>query len=215
MHLKRHKSPKNWPIKRKGTKYVVRPNFNSTTGLPVLVLLRDVLELAKTRKEVKKALNEKQVLLNHRPISDEKNAALLFDVISILPSNKHYQLGMSEFGKFNVKEIKSTEANEKVAKILDKKIIKGKKVQINLSDGNNFLYEGKFNINDSAVIDLKARKISKIIPFKENVKAVVFAGKHSGKEGIIESIDKEKKMVGLKLNGDKINILIKQIIAIQ
>jgi len=42
MHLKRQKIPKNWPVKRKGTKYVVRPNFGTDNSIPLLIVLRDI-----------------------------------------------------------------------------------------------------------------------------------------------------------------------------
>ena len=53
MHLKRQNTPKSWPIHRKGTKYIVRPQFNPRKGVPILILLRDMLKVAKNRKEVK------------------------------------------------------------------------------------------------------------------------------------------------------------------
>jgi small subunit ribosomal protein S4e len=215
MHLKRQKSPKNWPIKRKGTKYVVRPNFNTEKGVPVLIFLRDMLKLARNRKEVKKALHEKQVLLNNKPIRDDKNSVLLFDIISVIPTGKHYKLLLSKFGKFDFEEISGEKINQKIAKVIGKKILKNKKIQINLSDGNNFDYSGNFKINDSAVFGFKERKISKIIPLKEKTKAIVYAGKHTGKEGIIEGINSGKKMAELNTGEEKINVLIKQIMVVE
>ena len=57
MHLKRQKIPKNWPIKRKGTKYLVRPNSNLTKGIPILIILRDMLKVAQNRREVKRIIH--------------------------------------------------------------------------------------------------------------------------------------------------------------
>ena len=95
-HLKRQKMPKNWPIKRKGTTYVVRPSFNPKKGLPVLIVLRDILEVAQDRKEVKKIIRAKQVLLNNKPVNDEKNNILLFDVLNIVPENKSYRMKLRD-----------------------------------------------------------------------------------------------------------------------
>ncbi len=41
MYLKRQKAPKNWPITRKGTKYVVRPSFDIQRGIPILIISID------------------------------------------------------------------------------------------------------------------------------------------------------------------------------
>src|SRR5208283_5095507 len=85
MHLKRQQSPKNWPTKRKGTTYIVRPRYNISGGLPISIIMRDVLGFAKTRREVKKAINLKQILLNNKEVLDERSNALLFDIITIIP----------------------------------------------------------------------------------------------------------------------------------
>ena len=55
-HLKRQEVPTNWPIKRKGTTFVVRPDTNLKLGIPILIVLRDILKLTKDRKETEKIL---------------------------------------------------------------------------------------------------------------------------------------------------------------
>ncbi len=214
MHLKRQKVPKNWPIKRKGTTYVVRPNFNIQKSLPILIILRDILKIAQNRKEVKKAIHSKNILVNNKIVRDEKNAALLFDVMKIIPSKKYYRMELSEKGKFILKEIKEKESNYKISKIIDKKILKGKKTQLNLSDGRNFLSDIKCNVNDSVLINMEKGKIEKCLPLKEKVNVIIFAGKHSGENGIIDKINVKNKMVVLNINKKIVNVLIKQIMVI-
>lgn len=212
-HLKRQKAPKNWPISRKGTTFVVRPNYNIQGGVPILIILRDILKIAQNRKEVKRALHLEQILLNGKVVREDKNSALLFDVISILPSKEEYRLTLSEKGKFKIEKIKETEAGYKIAKIVDKKILKGKKIQLNLSDGRNFLSDIKCNINDSLLINLKKKKIEKCIPLKEKSKILSFAGKHTGQIGIIKKL--KDKIAELEIGEKKVNILIKQIMVIE
>jgi len=214
MHLKRQEVPKRWPIERKGTTYVVRPSFNLKNGIPILVVLRNMLNLAKNRKEVKRAIHLKQILVNGKPVKDEKNAVLLFDVVSIVPSKEHYRVELSAAKKFDLREIKEAEAHEKVAKIIGKKMLKGKKTQINLSDGNNIISETKCNVNDSLVLNFKNKKADKCLPLKENANVVVFEGKHTGESGKVEKIDLEHKMAEINSEGKKVNVLIKQIIVV-
>jgi ribosomal protein S4E len=57
MHLKRNKVPKLWGLRRKGTKYVVRSSHDLKSGVPVLVILRDILKLTKTREDAKEKTN--------------------------------------------------------------------------------------------------------------------------------------------------------------
>ncbi len=215
-HLKREAVPKNWPVPRKGTTFVVKPNSNLETGLPVLVVFRDILEIANNRKEVKKALNAKNILINGRVPKSEKNSVNLGDIITVVPSKKNYKLSLKENGKFAVEEISEKDSGKKVSKIVGKKVLRGRKVQINLSDGRNSLYDKNCKTNDSVVIDLKSKKIDKILPLKEKSNVIVFAGKHAGKKGQIESLNLEKKMASVKSeSGDKINVLIKQLMVIE
>ncbi len=215
MHLKRQKVPKNWPIERKGTAYIVRPNANISNGIPILVALRDILKLAQNRKEVKKVIHDKNLLLNGSLVKDEKNSISLFDTLTIVPSNESYKLSLSEKGKFQIEKINVGEEIHKIAKVINKRTLKGKKIQLNLSDGRNFLSDIKCNVNDSVLIDLKKKKIEKCLPLKEKGEVLVFAGKHAGKKANINKIDPVKKMAELTFEDKKINVLIKQLIIIK
>ena len=214
-HLKRQKIPRKWPIPRKGTKFVVKPKSHIHEGVPLLIILRDMLKVAQNRKEVKRALHEKNILHNSKLTKDERNSILLFDTITLVPSKKSYKLDLSENRKFIAKEIKENEADKKVSKVINKKVLKGKKMQLNLSDGRNFLTDMKCNINDSVLIDLKNKKIEKCVAIKEKAKAVIFGGKHAGKKGIIIKIDTERKMAKLKTDKEELNVLIKQLIVVE
>lgn len=215
MHLKRQKTPKSWPIKRKGTKYVVAPNSNLRQGIPLLIILRDILNLASNRKEVKKILREGQVMINDKIARNEKEALTLFDKI-ILPTNKkYYNLIISEKGRFELEDISEKDSLKKISKIIDKKMLKNKMTQINLIDGRNYINNISCEVNDSIVIDLKGKKIEKCLPLKEKSKVIVFSGKHSGKKGIVININKEKKTAEIEAKEDKINVLIKQMMVIE
>lgn len=214
MHLKRQEIPINWPIPRKGTTYVARPEFDMERSIPVSVALRDMLKIAANRKEVKRIIHEKNILLNNRHVSDEKGAILLFDTLSFAPLKKHYRLDLMQSGKFGFTEISEKEVNHKIAKIVDKRMLKGKRVQINLSDGRNVISDLKCNTGDSVVVDFKNKKIERCIQFKEGAEAFVFAGKHAGEKGKIKTIDNMKKTADLEIAGKSVAVLIKQIMVI-
>jgi len=215
MHLKRQKVPKSWPIHRKGTTYVVKPNFGFQKGIPILIILRDILKIAQNRKEVKRALHLKQILVNNKIARNEKNSILLFDTITIVPSKKSYRLELTNKGKFKVSEIKEKDSSNKVAKIVNKKTLKRKKTQLNLSDGKNILSDLKCNVHDSVILDLKNKKIMKILPLKEKTNAIVFAGKHAGEKGIINKIKLKDKIAEININKKPVNVLIKQFMVVE
>ncbi len=211
-HLKRQAIPRTWPIARKGTAYLVNPKSDINDGVPMLIALRDMLKLARNRKEVKKAIQEKKILINNFPAKGDKQGLTLFDKITITPLNKTYSLMLNKLGKYCLEEDK--DPTKKVAKIINKTQLRNKKIQINLNDGNNFLSEEKCKTNDSVIIDWEKKKITKIIPLKEGAKIVIFAGKHTGEFGILKNIDSDKKMVEAEIEGKNIRVLIKQIMAV-
>lgn len=219
MHLKRQKIPKTWPLERKSTTYVVKPSHSLNKGIPILVLLRDILEIAKDRREVKKAIFRKQVFLNGKNARDEKNNALLFDTLTLKSIDGktiiHYRVELGDNKKFCLTEINEKEANKKVSKVINKKLLKGRKIQINLIDGRNFLSNLKCKVNDSVLIDFEKNELSKHLPLSEKSNAVVFAGKHSGQKGIIKEIDEKNKVVKISTKNGEINVLVKQIIVVE
>ena len=216
MYLKRHKTPKNWPVYRKGTKYVVKPRFNLESGVPLVIAMRDLLKIATNRKEVRKAIFSKQILINNKFPTNEKSPILLFDTLSIIPMKKNYRLDLSDKGKFVLREISTAESDKKTTKVIDKKILKGKRIQLNFIDGRNFISDIKCSVNDSALINFKDKKIEKCLPFKEGSRAIIFSGKHSGKKGTIKTIDNKKKTLELESEGKEgIHALIKQTMIIE
>ena len=214
-HLKRQKVPKSWPIERKGTAYVVKPTSNLEESVPILIALRDMLKLSQNRKEVKNAIHNKAILINSKLARDDKNILSLFDILTIIPIKKSYRLVLSERGKFEFEEVKENEARKKIVKITNKKTLKGKKAQLNLSGVYNFISGIKCNVGDSVLIDLQNRKIEKCLPLKEKEKVIIFAGKHSGKSGVIEKLKLEKKMAKINSEDGPINVLIKQIMVVE
>lgn len=212
-YMKRRTVPKEWPIARKGSTFVTESR--SKKGIPVLIVLRDLLKFAKTKKEIKKEINKKSILLNGKPIKDARLGMALFDILFITSSNKYYILDISEKRKFYVREIDEKNAERKIAKIIGKRMLKGKKIQLNLSDGINLFYEKECKTGDSVLVNFKDKKVEKYLPLEKGRKVIVFAGKHSGEKGKIVEINPEKKMAIIDNGIEQTNILTKQIMVVE
>jgi len=210
-HLKRKNAPLKWGIPRKGAPFIPKSDLN---GMPVLIALRDILKLVKNRKELKKAIYKKEILICNKEIRDEKRTIKLLDTLTIVPLKKSYRMVLSEKGKFKFEEINEQEKNTKISKIIDKKIIRGKKTQINLIDGRNFLSEIKCKVNDSVLINFKTNKIEKCIPLKENARVLIIGGKHAGEEKTIKNINSKMRIIETEDSGKKLKILVNQVMAI-
>jgi len=66
MHIKKTQIPKSWPVLRKGKKFVAVPSHATTKGITLLFLLRDVLKIAKTRKEARYMTLNGMVKVNNK-----------------------------------------------------------------------------------------------------------------------------------------------------
>ncbi len=207
MHLKRNKVDKKWPIPRKGTKYVVSPKGNFEIGIPLLIVLRDMLKLGKNRKEVKKILNQGFIEVNNRVRKDEKFPVLMFDLISV-DKEKTYRLIVKN-KKFALNEEKS---NEKISKVLGKTILKNNKTQINLFGGLNYITDKKIRVGDSVVIDFAKNEISKVIPLEKGKEIIVIRGKHICETGKIK--ETEEQIAEVILEEKQIEISLEDLMAI-
>ncbi|MFA5992223.1 MAG: hypothetical protein WC796_00785 [Candidatus Pacearchaeota archaeon] len=195
MHKTRQNISRLWPIPRKGTKYVIVPSHNHDNGIPLLVVMRDMLKVVKTKKEMKKILLGKEVLVNGNNVTEENISLVLFDTISLKAEGKYYRLIYNVNRKFSLKEIAEKECVEKIAKVMNKKVLRGNKSQINFNDGRNLISKDKISVGDSVLINMKSKKIEKIMPIKEKSKVLVIKGKHLGTSGVISKIEDERIIV--------------------
>ncbi|RMD45520.1 hypothetical protein D6829_02155 [Candidatus Pacearchaeota archaeon] len=215
MHIKRNRAPTKWPIPRKGSTFVVRPSHALSKGIPLLIVLRDVLKIARIRKEVKYMLTNGMVLVNSKERKDEKFPLQLFDTLTLKNSNQNFRLEVVN-RKFQLVEIKKEEASKKIVKVIGKKILKNKKVQINLDDGHNFLTKHKFSVGDSAVIDLAKGKVERILPLKKGAQVEVIGGKHAGERGELIKVEELKRgrMYVIKIGEKEVKLPLKTLLVI-
>lgn len=189
MHIKRKTIGKFWPIPRTGSKYLAVPNHEQSDAMPLIIVLRNVLGLVKTKKELKKLLNEKKITVNGKIINETNYPLSLYDVLGMPSTKKYYRVMLKN--RYELKEISEKESKDKIYKVIGKKILGAKKVQLNLNHGRNILSNEKINVGDFLKVNLESNKIEEIITLKKGVEVLLVAGKHLGKSGKIEEISKE------------------------
>jgi small subunit ribosomal protein S4e len=186
--------PTSWPIARKPSKkrFVARASHANGKSITLLAILRDLLKVAQTRKEVGKILYQEDVKINNTVRKDDAFPVQVFDTISLDKADLHYKLEIVN-KKFKLKEISEKEAQEKIIKIIGKTVLKNKQVQMNLEDGSNGLTTETFNVGDSVIMNTKEDKVKKILPLKEGVKIEVVIGKHAGEKGTLIGFSELKR----------------------
>lgn len=190
--------PKNWLFPKRDYTYIVNPRAgqNKDYSLPILVILRDVLKLLKTTREAKIILKEGNILVNGQIIKDTKYSVGLFDRIYVKKEEKFFTVLLNDKGLI-VSEISQKDSETKPIKVINKTKLKTNKIQINGSDGRNFLYDKEVKTGDTLIVDLKENKISRIAQLKNGSKVLILGGKHKGSIGTVESIGKKELVVNL------------------
>lgn len=193
MHQSRAQVSKKIPIARKGTKYVAKSLVDSENSVPVVIAVRDMLHMARTAKEVKRMIYNKSLKINGKEVKDYRDSIRLFN---ILEAGKTYILTLTPTRKFTLEE---TKQKERPCKVLNKKILKGKKIQLNLHDGSNVLSDDKkINTQDTIYLDLED-KIKKHVQFEKGNECLIIRGRFLGQKGKVEKVEDNKALV--KISG--------------
>jgi len=204
-HLKKLNAPKSWPLKnRKGNKFIARPMpgpHKLTESVTLNLILKEFLNYTKTAKDTKLILNQGMVLVNDKIRKDHKFPVGLMDIISIKDTNEHFILIYNTNLKFTLFPIKKEEAQDKIAKITGKTILKKNKIQLNLYNGYNLLVEkDTYKTGDSII--LNKNKIKKHLKFEKGAIVYLTGGKHKGHTGILEATSSNLKNTIVIKTGD-------------
>jgi len=194
-HLKRLAVSKNWKLHKKSETYVARPKPGSHSmefGFPLVIAMRDLLQIAKTRKETRDIILNQEVLVDGIKRKSHKSIIGFMDVLSFPKIKKSYRVVIGEKGKLDLIEIDEKEAKIKLEKVKGKTSV-GKKIQLNLFDGKNILVDKtKVKVNDTVAIELPSQKILEEFKFEKGAKIILTGGKHIGTTGVVESIEGNK-----------------------
>jgi len=193
MHQTRRSSSTKLPIERKGTKYIARARSHVSSSVPVVIAVRDMLKLAKTAKEVRNMIKGKLLKINGRIVEDYRESIQLFN---ILEADKAYELSILPTKKFFFQPAQSKD--ERLCKVIKKRLVKKGVTQINLHDGTNILTKDKINTGDSVYLGFDS-KIKKAVHLAKDKNVFIFKGKYSGQNGKI--VDKEGRIIEVSLNG--------------
>lgn len=212
-HLARLATPDTWSIKRKINKWITRPNpgpHSLDKGIPLNLVLRDLLSYTKTTRESKNVLNKGEVLVDKRIRKDYKFPVGLMDVVEFPRINKLFRVIFNKKRKISLIPINENDAKIKPCKIINKTILRNKKIQLNLYDGKNIIVDkNNYKVGDTLLLDLNKNQVSDHLPLKENSVVYLIKGKYLGSIGKIKSInekDRSKTSFSIIIGKDVLNV---------
>jgi small subunit ribosomal protein S4e len=121
------------------------------------------------------------------------------DLISVPLMNENYVVLFDEAGRLTLNKVEN--ADVKLCKIVNKTVIKGGHIQLNLHDGRNQIVtvadaskaeEDVYKTGDSILLSIPEQKIAGHVQFGENKLAYVTGGKHVGEFAKIVEIEERK-----------------------
>lgn len=191
-HMKRLTMPRSWPLPRKTSVWIQKPNpcgHPLDLCMPMGVILRDVLGVAQNRREAKKILHSKLVKVDGSIETDIGRGVGLMDVLTV--GDVSYKCVLDTNGKLRYRMIAAKEASTKICRVMGKTTIKGARTQVHLHDGRNLLFNEnpEYKTGDSLVISLPDQEIKSHHKFEEGSIAYLTGGNHIGELATVRGQD--------------------------
>jgi|Deesub1362A_J573_1020465.scaffolds.fasta_scaffold00001_89 small subunit ribosomal protein S4e len=225
--LKRLAAPITYKVPRKHFKWVVRTvpgPHPMDMSIPLAVLLRDVLGVARNMREVKYMLRKGYVKIDGKYVREYRFPIGLMDVVELVPTKEFYRIlpgTTSPLAPYKIE--KKKESSLKPLLIKNKVMVKGGNLQFTTHDGRNFLFTPKdkksvLKPGDVFIYDFKSKKIRDVIRFEPGVYALVYWGSKRGVVGKITEVRKvhplKPKVVSLEVDGEVIETIFKYVFPI-
>ncbi|WXG45471.1 MAG: 30S ribosomal protein S4e [Candidatus Atabeyarchaeum deiterrae] len=202
-HLKRLAAPRDWRISRHEHYWAVRPRCGPhplEKSMPLLNIVRETSTPPYAAREAKRALFEGKVLVDGVIRRDHKLPIGLMDVISIPATGKVFRVLPFERRGLGLHPIDKSESGFKLCHLINKTIVKGGNIQLNLHDGRNIIVKkneageefANIRTHDTLKIELPTQKIMNVVKFEIGTIVLISDGKNIGLSGRIDEIRKPK-----------------------
>ena len=193
-HLKRIAAPKHWMLDKMGGVYTVRPSSGPhklRECLPLVLLLRNRLKYALTRREVMYITFQRMVKVDGKVRADPRFPTGFMDVVSLEKTGEHFRMLYDEKGRFVVHRITPEEAKFKLCRVTKLAMAHGGVPYLVTNDSRTIRYpDPKINANDTVKVDLATGKIVDFVHFEVGNLCMTTGGRNTGRVGIIQRREK-------------------------
>jgi len=208
---KRISASKALNIARKEYAWTIKASpgsHSSRLGVPLGIVLREMLGIAGNAKEARAILNKRLVSVDGVIRTSIRQPVGLFDAVALSGMKKYYRLLLDKKGRFIAKEIPAKNSGFKLVRVTGKKLLKGKKTQLSTNDGRSFVIaKEKAGIGDTLKIGIPEQKIEGIFELEKGNVVFVFTGKRTGTiahiKDVVPGTMKRGKLVKLRTEGEE------------
>jgi len=207
-HLKRLNAPRHWMLDKLGGIWAPRPSTGPhklRESLPLVLVLRNRLKYALTRRETVMVVMRRLVQVDHKVRTDLNYPAGFQDVISLEKTDEHFRLLYDTKGRFVLHRIANKEAQYKLLRVTQ--VSTGNKTTIGHNpfvagragaipyivthDGRTIRYpDPEIKVNDTVKFDLATGRITEVVKFDIGNICMITRGANIGRIAVM--INKEK-----------------------
>ena len=192
LKAKRSATPAFWQISRKDKRFVVRTSpgpHPKNYSYPLLVVLRDILGLVKTRREALSVLTGGRIHVDGRPVRSEAFPVGLMDVIELPDLGKSYRM-VPSYGRLVPVEISEKEKDLKLCIVKSKRSIRGSKISYGLHDGRMIFPEAEVDLRpgDACIIKVPGQEFQGSFRLSKGSSALLVKGERSGERTTVEDM---------------------------
>jgi small subunit ribosomal protein S4e len=199
---KRSKAPAFYPIPRKRYKWTVKPRpgpHPASRSLPVAIILREILGVARNIREVKYILNQGHFKIDGEVVRDYRYPVGLMDIVSLIPTKRCYRMLPTPKRVVYPTSIKEGEEVIKPCQVTGKRTVRGGLIQLSLHDGRTALIKEEemasiVKPGGTLVLNLEENEVSDYMPMEQGFVALMTGGKRRGLVGTIQDIRHPRKL---------------------
>lgn len=191
-HMKRLAAPKTWPLKRKVNVWVTKQSAGAHTiegSMAAVTVLRDMVGACDTAREAKRIVGNRELFVDGKAVKNPKAPVGFMDVISIPKMNLTYRMLLTDKGKLTLVPIDEAEAAWELCRIENKTVVKGGKIQLNLSGGRNIVLDANdYKCGDSLKVAFEGQQVLGHYPLATGAVVIIKDGIHSGEVKTVKEV---------------------------
>lgn len=186
--------PKHWMLDKLGGTWAPRPSTGPhklRECLPLILILRNRLKYALTRREAQIIVMQKYVKVDGKVRTDMNYPAGFMDVVSMDKSDDHFRLLFDVKGRYTLNKIDEKERKFKLCKVMRQAVGKGSVPYITTHDGRTIRYpHPEIKVGDTVKVNISTGKVTEFAKFEKDNVCMITLGRNKGRVGIIEHVEK-------------------------
>ena len=158
--------------------------------MPAVTVLRDMVGVCDTAREAKRIIGNREMFVDGKAVKNPKAPVGFMDVITIPKMGLAYRMLLTDKGKLTLVPIEGDEVGWELCKIVDKTVVKGGKIQLNLSGGRNIVLDkNDYKCGDTLKVSFDGQKVLDHYPLAGGSVVFISEGSQAGAVRTVKDLE--------------------------